>query len=133
MQTLSLRGVEMAFVDRGVGPLLLLVHGFPLDHRMWAEQIAVLSERYRVVAPDLRGFGQSGPAPDAVTMRAFADDLAALCEALAPGKPIVLAGLSMGGYIGLAFWNTYTRSAAGAGAVRYACGGRLERGRGRAQ
>ena len=82
----------------GQGPTILLVHGFPLDHSMWRGQLTGLSDAYRVVAPDLRGFGASDPAPGDATMQALADDLALLLDALAITEPITFCGLSMGGY-----------------------------------
>jgi 3-oxoadipate enol-lactonase len=108
MKALSVRGTELWYVDRGSGSPLLLVHGFPLDHTMWAGQIEGLSSQCRVVAPDLRGFGRSrGKGDDKVTMADFADDLAALLDGLGIGEPVVFCGLSMGGYIALQFWRRH--------------------------
>jgi len=107
MKTLSVNGVRVATVDRGGGLPILLVHGFPLDHTMWDAQVEVLSGRFRVIAPDLRGFGQSGVAAGTVTMDQFADDLAALVDALGMHERVVLCGLSMGGYIAFAFCRKY--------------------------
>ena len=94
------------------GRSLLLVHGFPLDHSMWSGQIEALSARYRVIAPDLRGFGQSGVSEGIVTMEQFAGDLAALLDFLGIDK-VLLCGLSMGGYIALEFWRCYAQTPAG--------------------
>lgn len=99
----TIGGIDLAYVDEGRGRALLLVHGFPLDHRMWSAQIAELSADYRVIAPDLRGFGQSAPGDGIATMRQLADDLADLLIALDLREPVVLAGLSMGGYIAFEF------------------------------
>jgi pimeloyl-ACP methyl ester carboxylesterase len=107
LKTVVANGVELAFVDRGSGTPILLVHGFPLDHTMWHAQIDALSADYRVIAPDLRGFGRSGATDTAVTMEQFADDLAALLDALPVSEPLVLCGLSMGGYIAFQFWRKY--------------------------
>ena len=100
MQCAALSTIELAYTDRGTGPPVLLVHGFPLDHTMWSSQIDALAERWRVIAPDLRGFGQSplGNAdPQAgISMERYADDLAELLDALGIGEPVVLAGFSMG-------------------------------------
>jgi len=104
MQRTTVGDVEVAYVDRGSGPVLLLVHGFPLDHTMWSEQLEALSGSYRVVAPDLRGFGQSEGQDEKTTMREFADDLAGLLDALGVREPVNLCGLSMGGYIAWQFW-----------------------------
>jgi 3-oxoadipate enol-lactonase len=103
MQTQTVNGIELALVDQGNGSPVVLVHGFPLDHTMWNAQIDALSEDYRVIAPDLRGFGGSGVSEGTVTMQQFADDLAGLLEALEVDEPVVLCGLSMGGYVALQF------------------------------
>jgi len=96
--------VQLAVEDRGSGPVLLLVHGFPLDHTMWESQMEPLAHAFRVVAPDLRGFGQSGVTEGTVTMKQFADDLASLLAALDIQRRVALCGLSMGGYIAWQFW-----------------------------
>ncbi len=103
MKTFEVNGVELAAVDRGAGVPVVLVHGFPLDHTMWEAQIEALAQRYRVVAPDLRGFGRSGVTDGKVTMEQFADDLAGMLDALGIGEPVVLCGLSMGGYVAWQF------------------------------
>ena len=86
-------------------PTLLLIHGFPHDHTLWDPQVAALSNSAHVVAPDLRGFGGGGPVPDVMTMEAYAEDLKQLLDArgIPLSEPVVLCGLSMGGYIALAF------------------------------
>lgn len=108
MKKQTINGTGLAYVDQGTGPPVVLVHGFPLDHSMWSNQIEVLSASYRVIVPDLRGFGQSAPASgEKVTMEQFADDLAALADTLSVKEPLVLCGLSMGGYVAFAFWRKY--------------------------
>jgi len=107
MKTQVVSGIELAYVDRGAGVPVLLVHGFPLDHTMWNAQIDAFSEHYRVIAPDLPGFGHSGVTDATATMERFADDLAALLVALEVDVPIVLCGLSMGGYVAFEFWRKY--------------------------
>jgi 3-oxoadipate enol-lactonase len=107
MDTRTVNGIELALVDRGSGPIVLFVHGFPLDHSMWDAQIEAVSRRYRAIAPDLRGFGRSGVSDATVTMELMADDLAGLLDALGANEPIVLCGLSMGGYVALAFQRKY--------------------------
>jgi pimeloyl-ACP methyl ester carboxylesterase len=70
---------------------------------MWGPQVAALRGSCRVIAPDLRGFGQSGDTDgQAVTMESYAGDLRALLDTLDVEQAIV-CGLSMGGYIALAF------------------------------
>ena len=107
MKKRTINGVELAFVDQGNGPPVVLVHGFPLDHGMWNAQINALLKAHRVIAVDLRGFGQSEVTAGKVTMEQFADDLAALLDVLGIDEPITLAGLSMGGYVAFAFHHKY--------------------------
>lgn len=83
----------------GSGKPVLFIPGFPLDHRMWSAQLNSLAQDFQVIAPDLRGFGASAPLVGPVSMRAFAEDLIAVMEHFAPGKPFTVCGLSMGGYI----------------------------------
>ncbi|NQT17040.1 MAG: alpha/beta fold hydrolase [Planctomycetes bacterium] len=108
MKTLNVNGIELAVVDLGSGPPVLLVHGFPLDHTMWDAQVEPLSAEHRVIAPDLRGFGRSGVTEGKVTMEQFADDLAALLDGLGVEEPVVFCGLSMGGYAAWQFWRKYS-------------------------
>jgi 3-oxoadipate enol-lactonase len=107
MKTKTINGVRLAFVDQGSGTPILLVHGFPLDHSMWNAQIEALARDYRVIAVDLRGFGQSQAGDEKVTMEQYADDLAGLLDALAIEDQVVFAGLSMGGYVAWQFWRKY--------------------------
>jgi pimeloyl-ACP methyl ester carboxylesterase len=101
MASQTIRGVSLHFTDLGHGMPLVFVHGFPLDSRMWDAQITELLSQYRIIAPDLRGFGRS-QSEEAFTMESMADDLHALLERI-DALPCVLAGLSMGGYIALAY------------------------------
>jgi pimeloyl-ACP methyl ester carboxylesterase len=104
----QLNGARIAFCERGArsGRTLLLIHGFPFDHRMWQAQLAGLQGQAHIIAPDLRGFGQSQVTPGPLTMEQHADDLAALLAHLAVERAVV-AGLSMGGYIAFAFWRRH--------------------------
>jgi pimeloyl-ACP methyl ester carboxylesterase len=86
---------------------------------MWVPQIAVLAKEYRVLAPDLRGFGQSPLAASddeadqiaarGMEMHQYADDLAAFLDALQLEEPVVFVGFSMGGYIAWQFWKRHGR------------------------
>jgi 3-oxoadipate enol-lactonase len=91
---------------------VLLVHAFPLHAGMWEPQIQSLG-RFRVIAPDLKGFGGSGAPEDPAdySMDGYADDLKALLEELGLQHAVVV-GLSMGGYIALAFVRRYPESVA---------------------
>ncbi len=101
--------VELQVLERGQGVPVVLLHGFPLDHSMWDNQIEPLSQKYHVIAPDLRGFGGSQVTPGVATMDQMADDLAALLDALDVSEPVVLCGLSMGGYVAFEFWRKHLR------------------------
>ena len=103
MQKIKINETQIAYVDRGAGHVVLLVHGFPLDHSMWNAQIEAFAEQYRVIAVDLRGFGQSPVVGGTTDMQLMADDLAVLLDRLKIKKPITLAGLSMGGYVAFQF------------------------------
>lgn len=107
MRQVSAAGATFNVVDRGAGPAVLLVHGFPLDHSMWQAQLDALSMNNRLIVPDLRGFGRSTVTAGTVTMEQMADDLVALLDALGVQQPVCVCGLSMGGYIALAFWRKY--------------------------
>jgi pimeloyl-ACP methyl ester carboxylesterase len=107
MKKVPVSGADLATVDQGSGPPVLLVHAFPLDHSMWDAQIAALASRHRVIAPDLRGFGQSSVSDGTVTMEQFADDLAGLLDGMGVSEPVVFCGLSMGGYIGWQFYRKH--------------------------
>jgi len=103
MPLVAVAGTRLHYLDRGRGPVALLVHGFPLNATMWLEQMALLSDVRRCVAVDLRGCGRSDPPTEpALTMERHADDLAALIDVLDVEK-VDLVGLSMGGYVALAF------------------------------
>jgi pimeloyl-ACP methyl ester carboxylesterase len=106
----DVNGIRMAFSDTGVGtPVVVLVHGFPLNRSMWDPQLGVLrAAGARVIAPDLRGFGASeaGP-PGPLTMDQHADDVAGLLDGLGIGEPVVYVGLSMGGYVGFSLWRRH--------------------------
>jgi pimeloyl-ACP methyl ester carboxylesterase len=111
MNKIALSQGELAYIDRGRGTPVLLLHGFPLDHTMWKAQIAALAVHARVIAPDLRGFGES-PLGDVdpqhkISMEQYANELNELLDALEITEPIVLVGFSMGGYIAWQFMRKY--------------------------
>jgi 3-oxoadipate enol-lactonase len=101
MPQVQINGTTIHYIDQGRGRPLVLLHGFPLNCTIWDAQIAELSKRWRVIAPDLRGFGQSR-SNDSFTMDSHAADMHALVQQLG-AEPCVLAGLSMGGYVALAY------------------------------
>lgn len=104
MPYIDLAGNRLHYRERGTcDRVALFIHGFPLDSTMWLDQLALLADVRRCIAVDLRGFGLSDPAPgDSVSMAAHADDLALLLQTLGIARADVI-GLSMGGYVALAF------------------------------
>lgn len=107
LKKVSIPGASLSVYDQGQGDPLLFVHGFPLDHRQWHSQLTALAVSHRVIAPDLIGYGGShAPVeslPSVLSMERFADDCAALLDALAVRQPVIFCGLSMGGYIAWQF------------------------------
>ncbi|MGN6726048.1 MAG: alpha/beta fold hydrolase [Tepidisphaeraceae bacterium] len=97
MPQLDINGTRINYTDRGRGRALVLLHGFPLDGRVWDGVADLLSRTIRVIVPDLRGFGINAPA-DAFTMQDLANDVADLVNQLVIA-PCAVAGLSMGGYV----------------------------------
>ncbi len=103
MKQIPIGDTTLSVFDDGRGPVVLFVHGFPLDHTMWIEQLSALAADYRVIAPDLRGFGGSAPVEGVLSMEQLANDCAALLDVLGIHEPITFAGLSMGGYVAWQF------------------------------
>jgi pimeloyl-ACP methyl ester carboxylesterase len=110
---------EISYDDRGSGQPVLLIHGYPLSRAMWQPQLENLSQSARLIAPDLRGYGESSSGlfdldnPEPFSMEQFADDCAALLDALNIEQKVVVCGLSMGGYVALAFYRKYPQRVAG--------------------
>jgi pimeloyl-ACP methyl ester carboxylesterase len=97
---------KLSYSDDGTGPAVLLLHAFPLNRAMWAPQIDDLRNRFRVIAPDLHGFGQT-PASGQWTLVEAADDVAELLDALKV-QDVAVVGLSMGGYLALPFYAKFS-------------------------
>ena len=109
-------GTRVHYLDTGSGdPPLVLLHAFPLNAGMWDEQLVALGPRWRVVAPDLPGFGRTdAPADEAVaTIDGWAELVAELVRSLGLG-PVVVGGLSMGGYVAFALLRRHPDLVAGA-------------------
>ena len=104
MATLDRNGVKIHYEVHGKGPVLLLSHGYSSTSRMWDGQVAALKDRYQVVVWDFRGHGETdyptdqGQYSEALTV----GDMLALLDLVAAKKAII-AGLSLGGYMSLAF------------------------------
>lgn len=99
--------VRLHIRQEGSGPVALFVHGFPLDSTMWIDQLRALSSIRRCIAVDLRGFGRSSAVNGSpLTMEQHADDLAGVLDLISAEKADII-GLSMGGYVALAFAERY--------------------------
>lgn len=107
-----INGITLAYEDRGVGLPVVFLHAFPLNRTMWAGQQAALSSRYRTIALDLRGHGESDAPLWHYSLDQAADDVRALLDHLAISRA-VFVGLSMGGYILFAFYRKYAERVTG--------------------
>src|ERR1041385_5445952 len=103
MASAKINNFNLVYTDSGLGRPVVLIHGYPFNRSLWAEQEIVLSTSYRVIAPDLRGFGDSDAVPGTATMNAMAQDVALLLNHLGIARATI-CGLSMGGYVALAFY-----------------------------
>jgi 3-oxoadipate enol-lactonase len=113
--TANIHGITISFDDqgdqdgqgdRGRTPVVL-IHGHPFNRSMWAPQVADLTAAgYRVVTPDLRGYGESTVVPGITTLDVFAADIAGLLDHLGLDR-VVLGGLSMGGQIVMEFYRQF--------------------------
>jgi 3-oxoadipate enol-lactonase len=97
----TVNDTEIAYLDKGQGPAVVLIHGFCGSSSYWEHIIPELSKDYRVIAPDLRGHGRSSAGMETNTMELLADDIAALLTHLQLDQVIVF-GHSLGGYVTLA-------------------------------
>src|SRR5919106_2487663 len=102
MATAFVNGITMGFDDIGGGRnALLLVHGHPFNRSMWRPQLsAAQAPGWRIIAPDLRGYGETTVVPGKTFLDVFAADLVALLDHL-DIHDIVVGGLSMGGQIAM--------------------------------
>lgn len=111
--SVKINGINIAVADRGVGFPLLFIHGYPLNRRIWEPQLDALAGMARLIAPDLRGHGESDAVVGPYSMDLLADDCHAILEATGVAGPVVLCGLSMGGYVAFAFHRKYPERVAG--------------------
>jgi pimeloyl-ACP methyl ester carboxylesterase len=108
MPKLNRDGVNIHYEIHGSGPPLLLTHGYSSTSAMWQGQIAALSKQYRLILWDMRGHGQSDYPDDAAAYSEAltVGDMAALLDKAGAGSAIV-GGLSLGGYMSLAFYRAH--------------------------
>ena len=94
-----INGISLAYDDVGSGPAVVLIHGFPLCRKMWRPQFNCLPDAgFRLVTPDLRGFGESDAPIGPYSIDLFADDVVELLDHLGIDRAVV-GGMSMGGYV----------------------------------
>ena len=96
----EVEGHRLAYRERGSGPPLVLLHGWPLDSREWQRQLDALSDEFRVIAWDAPGAGRSSDPPATFRLADWADCLAAFLQAL-DLAPAHVGGLSFGGGLAL--------------------------------
>jgi 3-oxoadipate enol-lactonase len=105
---LDVNGARLNYHETGDGPVALFIHGFPFDSTMWKELTEDLAGLRRCIAVDLRGFGDSDRSTrQALTMEDHADDLAVFLKKASVVADVDVVGLSMGGYVALAFAQRY--------------------------
>ncbi|HEX8627428.1 MAG TPA: alpha/beta fold hydrolase [Catenuloplanes sp.] len=107
MGTATVNGITVGYDEHGTGEPLVLIHGHPFDRSMWTPQLTEFGRSgWRVIAPDLRGYGESTVVPGRTPLADFAGDIAALLDHLAAPR-VVLGGLSMGGQVVLEFYRLF--------------------------
>ena len=98
--------IDLFYFEQGEGIPLVFLHGYPLDHRIWLPVFPHLRKDIHLIAPDLRGHGQS-PAPEGVySMTLMVEDVIHLLDKLKIEKAVI-AGHSMGGYVTFEFWHLH--------------------------
>lgn len=107
-KTLPAQGTELAYLEQGQGPPLVLVHGTLVDARYWAAQVEQCAAHYRVIAVSLRHHYPNASAGDLADygLRAHVADVATLLQTLAM-EPVHLVGHSSGGFIALLLTHDY--------------------------
>jgi 3-oxoadipate enol-lactonase len=106
MSSILVGDIQLAYTDAGLGQPVVLLHGYPFNRSLWNEQVSALGNSYRVITPDLRGLGESDASQGPATMNRMAQDVAALLDHLEISRAVV-GGLSMGGYVALAFYKEF--------------------------
>lgn len=108
MPTATLNGITICYDEAGAGPAVLLTHGFAASRRMWRPQLEALSPNYRLIAWDMRGHaGTDSPErPEDYSEEATLEDMRSLLAHLGIARAVV-GGLSLGGYMSLAFYRRH--------------------------
>lgn len=95
----DVNGTRLHYVTAGAGEPVLLLHGFPQTWHEWRHVIPVLAERYRVIAPDYRGAGDSARPTSGYDKQTMATDVVELARRLAPGERFRVVGHDMGAFV----------------------------------
>src|SRR5215813_5646171 len=106
---ININEISIDFRDNGSGAPVVFIHAFPLNQTMWDLQLSTLQNSFRVVTIDLRGFGRSDAPTGPYSMTQMADDVRAFLYHLDIHRTTIV-GLSMVGYISLAFLKKYSQS-----------------------
>ena len=106
MTLIRIDDIQVAYTDTGIGRSVVLIHGYPFNRSLWNEQVTALSSAYRVIVPDLRGFGETDASEGTATMNRMAQDVVQLMDHLEVPQAVI-GGLSMGGYVALAFYKQF--------------------------
>jgi pimeloyl-ACP methyl ester carboxylesterase len=114
MPRVRVNGIHLSLEDAGTGPPVIFVHAYPVGRAMWGPQVAHFQRRYRVIAYDCRGFGESDapPGPEEYSQPHSVEDLRGLLRGLGIRRAVVV-GLSMGGNIALHFALNHPAQVAG--------------------
>jgi len=113
MKRVEMHNLSIAFEDEGEGNPVVMIHGYPLNRQIWRSQWERLADSARIIAPDLRNHGETtlhrkNKLNETIhNMELLADDIAQLLDALSISSPVVVNGLSMGGYAAFAFYRMY--------------------------
>jgi len=101
MPYLEIAGTSLHYLERGAGEPVVLLHAYPLTAECFLPQLEALSDRFRVIVPDLPGFGASSPLEGPLSMEALARSVLTLMDAI--GVPLAtVGGVSLGGYVAMA-------------------------------
>jgi len=106
MERLRSDDAEIVYEIQGDGPPVILLHPFPCDHQFWNPIAPVLNSRYRLIAPDLRGHGDSDIGEGPALMEKHARDIARVLDAASVGKAMFVV-CSIGGYISFECWRRF--------------------------
>jgi pimeloyl-ACP methyl ester carboxylesterase len=104
MMNITVQNTSVYLIDQGAGTPTLFLHGNPDSAELWSDVIALMSNEYRCLAPDLPGYGRSALLPDfKVSLENEARWVADLVDALAINEPLNLVVHDFGGHFGLAW------------------------------